>query len=99
MSEWIHKQSLQRLKIAELKLRGTWRSYEEGEFGVRNPEMVTTGTGTGKGASLGGGAGAGAGGAGGAGAAGGEEEGKGEEEEGESQRQGVLRVEYPQGGV
>lgn len=97
MSEWIHKQSLQRLKIAELKLRGTWRSYEEGEFGVRNPEMVTTGTGTGKGASLGGGA-AGSGAGAGAGAAGGEE-GKGEEEEGESQRQGVLRVEYPQGGV
>lgn len=37
MSEWISKQSSQRLKVAEMKLRGTWKGYQEGEFEVKNP--------------------------------------------------------------
>lgn len=37
MSEWISKQSSQRLKVAEMKLRGTWKGIEEGEFEVKNP--------------------------------------------------------------
>lgn len=37
MSEWISKQSSQRLRIAEMKLRGTWKGYQEGEFEVKNP--------------------------------------------------------------
>lgn len=37
MSDWISKQSSQRLKVAEMKLRGTWKGYQEGEFEVKNP--------------------------------------------------------------
>lgn len=37
MSNWISKQSSQRLKVAEMKLRGTWKGYQEGEFEVKNP--------------------------------------------------------------
>lgn len=37
MSEWISKQSSQRLKVAEMKLRGTWKGYQEAEFEVKNP--------------------------------------------------------------
>ncbi|KAF2211276.1 hypothetical protein CERZMDRAFT_98586 [Cercospora zeae-maydis SCOH1-5] len=36
-AEWIQKQSAQRFKDAQLKLKGTWTVYEEKDFPVSNP--------------------------------------------------------------